>query len=729
MAVKQSIQDELPRIKENISQSYMYFKDNVQRFHFWRNYIFNTSINDDQKAILASQGKPVTEFNILESYLSRLSGEFAKHEPSIEVSPAEGVPTPHEVIEIVEGHIRHVLYDANKDNMSQDIYDDSLSGGWSVGKVWTDYANPMSMKQVIKAKKGFDPTMHVFDPMARYKHKGDGKFSGELFPMMMDDFKRQFPKADASKISYGRSLEEFSWSYKNDKGQEIILICDYYEKKKLRTRIVELADGIVMPVSAYKKLPEFWEQQGFFEQIPLPVGEPRWTELETICRYKLCESEILEYEETDYQYLPHVFFDGNSKFLRQGTSNCTYQMTRPYLYQAKGIQDLKNYSGISLLNYIENQVQSKFIVMKEALPQEDDFINALTDIQNVNTIVVNAYSENNPDKPIPNPIREVINPPAPQEVVNAFTGADASAQAILGSYASNLGKNDNDLSGKAVIEASSVGNAAAMPYVVGYLEGLAQMARIMVDLMPKYLKGKRELPVVDMEGKKSYAKINQKGAPWLRYQQNALNVCIEASVNFQVQKNQALQQITSLMAVSQEFNEFMNSDICLPILIRNLTIYGADQLEEAVPKYLEMKQQKQQQAQQMQQQMMQNDPRMVKAQVDMKRAQIEEQSVQIKADEAQFQQQIDIAKVAIEKELADAKILEAEAKVTQGQIDSAVRLEEAQTSLEVHSLETAAKMAEIHSREHSKALDTHAASLAERKLEHEISQSKKKEIE
>ena len=63
-------------------------------------------------------------------------------------------------------------------------------------------------------------------------------------------------------------------------------------------------------------------------------------------------------------------------------------------------------------------------------------------------------------------------------------------------------------------------------------------------------------------------------------------------------------------------------------------------------------------------------------------------------------------------------MLEAEAKVNQMQIDSAVRLEESQTSLERHALDAAAKMAEVKSREHNDNLATH-------QLAHTIRQANK----
>lgn len=712
--INRTVSDSLARIRKNVASSYIYFKDNSVRFREFRQYVFRESINTQQKTILQQLNRPIVEFNILEAYISRLLGEFSKHEPSIEVSPAEGVPVDQQVLDVVEGHLRHILHEANKDSFAYEIYKDLLSGGYSVAKIYTDYASPMSFNQQIYLKRVFDPTLVGFDPLARAPHKGDGHYSFEIYPMLEEDFKAEFPKAGVSDIGYMRDIEGFNWSYKDILNQKIVLVADYYEKKKRKVKIVKLANGRVMTMRDYEKLEVYWQEQQFIEQLPVIVGKPRMTELETICRYKFIENEILEYEETDYTYLPHVFFDGNSIVLTQGTQNTTYQMTRPYVYHAKGVQDMMNFAGQTMCNSFENLIQHKFIVMKEAIPQEQDYLEALNDIQRANTIVVNAYSENNPDKPIPTPIREVQNIPLPPEVTATFQMTGGVTQTILGSYASNLGKNDNDLSGKAVIESSSVGNAAAMPYVVGYLQGLTQIGCLIVDLMPKYLVGKRTIPISKKDGSKNYQGINQPGSPYLDYDEKAIKVNIEAGVNFQVQKNQAVEQIIALMQANEKLGQFFNDeDGGLPILVKNLTIYGADQLPEAVEKWSQKMAQQQQQAQQMQQQAMMMDPRMQKVQVDKQKVQLEAHQMQLDEQQKQIQNQLEIAKAATNDKLADAKILESEAKVSQAQIDSAVRLEESQTSLEVHALESASKLAEIKSREHNDHLATH-------KLAHEI---------
>lgn len=711
--------DNLARIKKNIATSYLYFEDNYKRFRDFRRFVFCESVTEDQRAMLRRLNRPATEFNILEAYISRLLGEFSKQEPSISVSPAEDAPIPLELTNLVENNIRHTMYDANKNSFAYEIYKDLLSGGFSVGKVWTDYANPMSFDQVINWARVFDPTLCGFDPLARTSHKGDGNYSFELFPMLEEDFHTKFPQIRIDELEYMRDIEGFSWTYEDSQQRKTILIGDYYEKKKKRVKIVKLANGATLPLSEYRKLQARWEEMQILEQIPVIIGKSRTTELQTICHYKIIGCKILEYRETDYTYLPHIFFDGHSIILSRGESSSqSYQMTRPYVYHARGIQDLKNFAGQSLANYLQNQVQHKFIVMKEAIPQEKDYIAALTNPQRASTLVVNAFYENNPDQPIPTPIREVQNVPAPPEVMGAFQVTDPTTQTILGSYASNLGQNDNDLSGKAVIESATVGNAAAMPYVIGYLAGLNQMAIIHANLMPKYILGKRKIPTMDKASKRDYVEVNGDGALNIDYGDHALNVTIEAGVNFQVQKTQALQQISALAQAMPEFAQFMNDDETLPILVDNITCYGADRLKEAVPKWVEKKAQMQQQAMQMQQQQMQNDPAMLRAQADIMK-------VKQKAEQDQVENQLEIAKLQIDKELAQAKLMEAEAKIAESQINQVIRLEEGETSRFNHSIDNATKIAELEYKEHQKGLDLHAAHLKETELKHTMEQASK----
>lgn len=628
-----TVQDQLTRIKKNIKTSYDYFKPNYDRFNEFRRFVFDTALREEDVNLLLTLSKPQLEFNVVEAYISRLLGEFAKQEPSIEVSADDEMQVDTATVRIVEDYIRHDFYDAKNHHPKYEIYKDLLSGGFSTAKVYTEYTHSKSFDQVIKFDRAFDPTLCGFDPLARYSHKGDGRYCFELFPKEKEDFMEEYPEMDISNISYTRSMEGFNWSYLNN-ATPIIMIADYYEKKKKRVKIVKTTEGKVMTMKEYEAGLRAWDG---FAQYPAIVDRPRWTEFETIVRYRIIENQILEYVETDFQHFPLVFVDGNSLMIKTPKNGNVRQMTRPYVFHAKGAQRLKNFSGITLANGIENMVQHKFMISKEALPKQADFQQAYKDYQKANLLVYNAYDEKNPQKPL-EPPKEISPVPMPPEVTNAFTGADSVIQAILGNYDAALGINDNQLSGLAIIEGATQSNSAAMPYVIGFLQGLQRIAEIYVDLLPKYYKTKRTIPIMNKENKRDYVKINQDNGIRLYYDENALNVKVEAGVNFQIQKNRALSQIIALMQASDQFKAFMNEK-GMPVLLDNIEIRGIDQIKILAEDW--MKEQAEMKAK------MANmpNPEMMKAQAEMAK-------IQAKGQEVQAKTQIEMMKLQAEREKA-----------------------------------------------------------------------------
>ena len=706
--------DQLPRLMKSVRNAYSYWQPNYKTFNDFRRFVFDTSLSEDDKMVLDTLKKPQIEFNILEAYISRLRGEFAKQEPSIVVMADDGAQIDSQTIEVVGSHLRHILFDANKNGCEYNVYTDLLSGGYSAIKVWTEYAHSMSMNQIIRFERVYDPTLVGFDPLARDPHKGDGRFCFELFPKSKEEFAEEYPDIDLREINFTRNVEGFNWSYANNQ-EDILLICDFYEKKKRRKKIVELVNGKVMTMDDYEVFLQHWNSDPtIIEQAPAIKGKPRWTDIETICRYRFIQNHLLEYVETNFSYLPIIFVDGNSIVMREGNSGAFIQKTRPYVYHAKGMQQLKNFAGQTLANELENMVQHKFMVAKEALPDEQAYLDAYTNVQIANTLVFKAFKDNDPKMQIPNPIREIARVGAPAEVMSSFTVTDQMAQSILGSYDASLGINDNQLSGTAIIEGATQSNATAMPYVVGFLQALSQVARIITDLIPKYYITPRTIPVVRPDGTRDYQKINQQGGIDLNYDQNALSVKVEAGVNFAVQKSRALQQIIAMTQVSPIFQDFINSK-GLKVIIDNFEVKGSEQLKELADEFMqEMAQQKQQQMQ-MQQEQMQNNPLMLKAKND-------QMKIQLEAQQNQQENQLKAASVAIEKQQVDIDFVKVLAEMHNAKAEQQVAESRAQAEETRAAVDLAIKHADMT---HSHVLDEMSHQLNEKKLDHEMSEAKK----
>lgn len=613
LQVAKSHNEKLPFLKESVDSSYTSFCKNYESFHKDRTFVFDTSISEADKNVLAATKKPQLEANFIESLISRLIGEFAKQEPSVSVSSGDDEPIDPQTIAVVEGHMRHILFEANNDGFETEIYKEGMSGGFSVMKGWTEYANPKSKNQIIKVGRTFDPTLVGFDPLARAPHKGDGRYCFELFPKRREEFIEENPKIDINSIKFTRNVQGFSWSY-NDKKNDILLICDFYLKKKRNKKILFLSDDRAMMPDEYEDyLKQHREtvSRGLTVQQEAQVIDERTTEITTICRYRFIENQVLEYIETDYSTLPLIFVDGNSIMLKEGGSGsaANHQKTRSYAYHAKDIQRLRNFAVQCLGNELEKMIQHTWIVAKETIDQE--YADALMDNQTPSNIVYNAFMDNDPTKPLPPP-QPVVRPPIPPEISNTISMTDSMLQVCLGTYDSSLGINDNQLSGKAIIAAATQSNAAAMPYIVGFLNALNQLAQFILELIPKYYKTPRTIPIRTRDGKRDFARINMPGTPQMTYDSDKLNVRVEAGVNFSVQKSQALQQMIALMQASPIYMQFM-SQYGLETLLDNMEFRGSDTLKAKVPQFEQMlaqQQKMQMQAQQAQSQGQQNNPMM-----------------------------------------------------------------------------------------------------------------------
>jgi len=229
--------------------------------------------------------------------------------------------------------------------------------------------------------------------------------------------------------------------------------------------------------------------------------------------------------------------------------------------------------------------------------------------------------------PIPDPIREIIKTPAPPEIAQAFTGSDALIQNILGSYDASLGINNNQLSGIAIVEAATQSNSAAMPYVVGYLQGYQRAAQIYVDLLPKYYTTPRTIPILDKEGHRSSIKINQKEGMNMFYDANALNVVVKAGASFQVQKSRTIMMVKEMMGMSPLFAQFI-AEKGLNFVLDNMEGKGIEQLKQMVDSWLQELQQQKQAAMQQQQAEAQNNPIIQRNQLQAQKMQMDNKKSQ-----------------------------------------------------------------------------------------------------
>lgn len=688
--IKQSAQDNFDGIKRDIENGWLYFKKNYKTFNDFVRFVFKTSLTPGDAAVNQELQKPNMEWNILEAFISRLCGEFSKIDPAFTVRAKDGVTMVNpQVINLVEGHLKAAFGSDNLNTLSYFLYRNLLAGGYDVAKIYTEYADEMSFDQKICIEQVFDPTLTVFDPMARKPHKGDGRFACELFPKSADEAIEIYGKDITDGITFTRSsIGSFNWSYKNQK-EDIILFAEFFKKRTKRTKILKLANGHTVTEKQYDDFLERWNNAGYLEQPPTVI-KSRMTDVVFIDKYTLTGSKIVDYEETNYSMLPLVFFDGNSIVVRDNENAAAEQVIRPYVYHARDNQRMKNFAGQSLCNEIENMVQQKWKAPVEGIPSNKDYQLAYTNPQQATVVLYNQFKDGDPNQPL-NPPQEIARQPIPQELLSTFQLADNTMQVILGSYDAALGANDNDISGVAIIQGAMHSNSAAMPFTTGFIHGWARCAEIYLNLLPKYYVTPRTIPIVKADGKRSYYEINKQGNMSFDYDVSALEVSIEPGVNYEVQKQVALKTITSLMQVSESFNQFMNQN-GLEVLLDNIDIRGIDNLRYLVGQWMQQQQQQAAQAQQQQA----NQP--TDAQIAMAQIQTEAQKNQMDFQIDQQSNQIELAKAnsksAVDNKMADIKFLDIMSKVQASNLDRVLEQQRVDAEDARSQIEAATKVSE-----------------------------------
>jgi hypothetical protein len=698
--------DELQKKKSQVQAWMDYYYPNNTNYRVFRNFVLKNTISTAAQTVLEATKKPILSFNVLESYIDRNLGEFEKNEPSIVVRHDYTEELRDEDVlteKVIENICRKIKDESDKDLVNFNVYKEIITGGFSVFKIVVDYKNSMAFEQEVKLTKSFSPVLCGFDPMATLPHKGDGEYCFELYPVYEDVFKKENPNLDLSNIDYVRDNSmPFNWAYML-KDRKILVICDFYEKKKKKTRIYEIlknGERKVVTKKQYEEIVENWDGL----DLPPVIINKRWTFLQTIVRYRFIENKIIEEKETIFDELPLIFAPGKMDMLQPDNGGDMTEITKPMLYHAQDLQRLKDFAGQCLANELENMVQHRLIVPLEAIPTQ--YLDAYKDTQIPNTLIYKHFNKDDPNQTIPPP-QLVQRPPIPAEIPNTFTMCDKGIETLLGTYDASLGINDNQLSGKAIALGSMNSNAVSKPYIIGYLQGLNQAFQVIKGIIPKIYRTPKTVPMKLPDGKETYIKINQPGGINLDYDPNVLNIEVKVGPNFEIQRYQAFEQIISLMKVLPTFAQFIQEEGGQQLL-DNLDFRGIDELKVKYPMFLERMKEQQEKQMQLMQQQMQNDPRF-------KALELEQQKLVMKAQQDYYENLI--------------KLLEVENKSHQLKIDEQkLNLE----AVETHN-NNLVRINESRTERFSKEIDMALKTLDQdhrhqheiRKLEHEIELAEK----
>lgn len=565
-----TVQDDLPRIKECISRGNKWLADIKRDYDANTSFAFHTTMLESDKSDLEKYERPTLTFNVIESFVNRLLGEFGRIVPAPDVTPAQPTIIAEQLAKIVEQLLQEGFEHSDYKNVFRRVFKCMLSG-MGVLKMYTEYESPMSFRQRILFKDVIDPTTVAFDPSAKMPSKSDARWCFEKMDMTLEDFKEKFPGADASKI---KSSEQ-GWCRTDESGQESVCVYDFFEKVAVRKKILlisYLENEVVIEADRYNEIYEkFYKPRGLLEP---EILDKRKQITYKVVHYRLFRDQILDKNETEFKRLPYFFFDGNS-YWKDGK-----QYIRSYFDNVKDTQRAKNICGNIFLDEILNVQKNKIIFPLSGLKiQNQDVINAWKDV-NLQQGFLLYKDWDTADKRQIAPPSALQRAPIAPEYLQFFQMCDSLIQSILGSYQEQVAMNEGNMSGKALIEMGTASNAASKPYILNFIQPLRDMTMGIMETLPNVVTHPRTVEIDDGKGGYVAVAINNPNDPMseLKYSEMDLMLDIHIGNDFEMQKQRDIQALVNLAQAIPAVQNVFNSPKALKSLVfDNLEMRGSQE--------------------------------------------------------------------------------------------------------------------------------------------------------
>lgn len=632
----------LKYLKDFVESWEEYWQPNNDRYNYTMYFVCVSTVSTADEAELNLMARPPMQFNSIEAYGSKIMGEFAEEEPGVEVSADDGVVADEQValtVECIEAHMRHDLEHANNGNAGYKTMRDLVFGGMGCMECYTDFAYKKSFDLCVPHQR-VNPTLCGWDVMAQESHKGDGQGCYKKIYMTKDMVKAKYGDEVANTIQYDAfSDSKFAWAYTSLR-QKVACIIEFYWKEERLGKIVKLPKDLVMLPAfmefgfkevmderEYKKLVKSWGLMGPMLPAPKPINKRD----ETFCdihRFTFCHNKIIKREDTDYDMLPLIFFEGNSVEVNNSEKGeALRQVCKSMFYNAIDAQRFKDFSGQSFAGRLEMQLNAYAIGAKESFDEQT--LGNWLDPARPNLL---TYRARDADGQVLPPPQIIQAPDVPQAIIAAFFGSDKVIETTMGFYDDRVA-NDPNSSGVAIKEAKLQSEAAASPFRDGYLAGLNRLAQFKLNMYPKCFKTPRSIPILLKNGKRGYAIINtdklpprspeadqdltQNKAVYMNYDPDSLLVKVKAGPSSALQKRQALQEMNSMMALSPQMQGFILGP-CLELYLSNYDMRNIEQMKAMAGPW-----KKQQEANMAQQTQMMQQMQQMQASMQMQAGQIQ----------------------------------------------------------------------------------------------------------
>jgi hypothetical protein len=500
------------------------------------------------------ESRPVITINKLDGYCRQVSNQQRQQRPRIKVHATN---THEQMVEaqIIQGLIRHVEVNSNADYAYDNGFDYAVRMGWGFMRVRTDYVSPDSFDQEIYIDPIDNPFTVYLDPNSIAPDGSDAERCLVTTMLPKAEFRKMYPQADDGGTSFtqrGTGDSQSEWITKED-----IRLAEYYYTVREKATLYLLSDG----TSTFADDKDFFNRLDFAK---ITIVDKRESYKKTIKYCKLTGVEVIEEGIWPSKYIPIVPIYGRHIVISDKRHK--FGMVR----YAKDPQRMYNFWQTSITESVALAPKAKWLMAEgQDEGHENDWAQA-----NIKSFPLLRYKQTDIDgRPAPAPTRLQPEPP-PAGVMAAAAGVNEDIKVMMGIFdPAQLGQ--GNISGKALNGQQQQVDLTNFDYYDNLTRSIAQVGRIILDLIPKIYDTQRVLRIIGEDGKPELVTINQQDAIGNILKNNIAvgqyDVVMETGPGYNSKRQEAVDSMMQLLGADPALMQTAGD-----LIFRNMDFPGAD---------------------------------------------------------------------------------------------------------------------------------------------------------
>lgn len=513
--------------------------------------------------------RPAITINKIPQFVQQITNEMRQNKPSIKVYPVDD-GADIETARVLQGMVRNIEYSSNAEVAYINAGSGAVEKSFGFFRIAKDYVDNKSFEQELQIKQIANHFSVYIDPASQEPDGSDANWGFVFDEISKYEFKAQYPKAEASRMSdWGSIGAENNWFTKNT-----CRVAEYFYKEFRKVMIyqIRLEDGATIVVDSKQK--KEVEASGF----PFEVLNERETLVPTVMWCKFNGVEILEKTEWGGTYIPIIPVYG-ARFNLEGK----WRNESVFRF-SKDSQRMLNYFASNEVEAIALAPKAPFIVAEGQIPPEYQPQWQTANVESHAFLTYKAITVGG--QPVGAPQRNHYEP-AIQAITSARIQANDDIKATTGIYDASLGARSNEQSGIAIQQRAMQAQNSNYHFIDNLARSIQHAGRILVEQIPIVYDTARIQRIIGETGEQELVKINQpfeKGGQEIIHDMSKgkYDVVVDVGPSYETKRQESVATMLELMKVMPQ-----QSAVIVDLLVKNMDIPNnqelADRLQKTLP--------------------------------------------------------------------------------------------------------------------------------------------------